>query len=33
MLHNFTVAKYELTLEAGEQELYLPPYKGSTLRG
>lgn len=29
----FSVAKYELTLEAGEQGLSLPPYKGSTLRG
>lgn len=33
MLKNFTVAKYEVTIEAGEQGLSLPAYKGSTLRG
>ncbi len=29
----FTIAKYRLTLEAGEKGLLLPSYKGSTLRG
>ncbi|MDD3654370.1 MAG: CRISPR system precrRNA processing endoribonuclease RAMP protein Cas6 [Desulfotomaculaceae bacterium] len=33
MQQSFTVAMYELTLEAGKQGLSLPPYKGSTLRG
>ncbi|WP_027365622.1 CRISPR system precrRNA processing endoribonuclease RAMP protein Cas6 [Desulfotruncus alcoholivorax] len=33
MYDQFKIAKYELMLEAGEQGLYLPPYKGSTLRG
>ncbi|TEB12816.1 CRISPR system precrRNA processing endoribonuclease RAMP protein Cas6 [Pelotomaculum propionicicum] len=33
MSRTFTVAKYQLTLEAGEHGLSLPPYKGSTLRG
>jgi len=33
VLKNFTVAKYEITIEAGEQGLSLPVYKGSTLRG
>lgn len=33
MSKSFTVAKYQLILEAGEHGLSLPPYKGSTLRG
>jgi hypothetical protein len=33
MSRYFTIAKYRLTLEAGEKGLLLPPYKGSTLRG
>lgn len=33
MQQSFTVAMYELSIEAGEQGLSLPPYKGSTLRG
>jgi hypothetical protein len=33
MQQSFTVAMYELNLEAGGQGLSLPPYKGSTLRG
>lgn len=33
MQHSFHLAKYELSLEAGEEGLSLPPYKGSTLRG
>ncbi|MDK2820086.1 MAG: hypothetical protein PWP31_51 [Clostridia bacterium] len=33
MFSEFQVAKYEVTLEAGEKGLNLPLYKGSTLRG
>lgn len=33
MFEQFKIARYELKLEAGEQGLNLPPYKGSTLRG
>lgn len=33
MFENFQLATYEVIMEAGEQGLNLPPYKGSTLRG
>lgn len=33
MQNKFIVAKYEVTIEAGERGLSLPAYKGSTLRG
>lgn len=33
MFNNFRVAAYRMILEAGSQGLYLPVYKGSTLRG
>lgn len=33
MNKDFNVAKYVITLQAGERGLSLPPYKGSTLRG
>ncbi|MBZ4653883.1 MAG: hypothetical protein JG781_1222 [Peptococcaceae bacterium] len=33
MFADFKIAKYEITLEAGEEGLHLPAYKGSTLRG
>lgn len=33
MFENFHLAKYEVVLEAGQEGLILPPYKGSTLRG
>lgn len=33
MIVNFRVAIYEVVLEAGDEGLILPPYKGSTLRG
>ncbi|MDI6711141.1 MAG: CRISPR system precrRNA processing endoribonuclease RAMP protein Cas6 [Thermoanaerobacterales bacterium] len=32
-LKDFFFARYQVVLEAGEQGLLLPPYKGSTLRG
>lgn len=33
MFAEFKIAKYEIALEAGEEGLHLPAYKGSTLRG
>lgn len=33
MFDDFRIARYELVLEAGQQGLNLPVYKGSTLRG
>lgn len=33
MFENFQIAYYEVIMEAGEQGLNLPQYKGSTLRG
>ncbi|MDF9408715.1 CRISPR system precrRNA processing endoribonuclease RAMP protein Cas6 [Pelotomaculum isophthalicicum JI] len=33
MQKNFTIAKYEVSVEAGDHGLSLPAYKGSTLRG
>lgn len=33
MKKNFIVSKYEVAIEAGDQGLFLPAYKGSTLRG
>ncbi|MEG6615998.1 hypothetical protein V6C27_06090 [Peptococcaceae bacterium 1198_IL3148] len=33
MFENFNFAKFDVLLKTGEEGLYLPPYKGSTLRG
>jgi len=33
MFNHIKLARYEVVLEAGEEGLLLPPYKGSTLRG